>query len=211
MMVTYGRMMKAITPQIIAMPTRNSHCQGALELWLMSNPTNAAIAPTITKAAILAANLRDMSSSVLFCVPPGLSCSCSFAEASSLPSPQVNSGQRRPTHALCSPGAYLPLSFHYTPEFDRQCMSGIAGIVPSIKRNFKSLRERFCPQELDSWRAAFATGLLNHTRFRQHALLETKLGRLAHSQIDARHGAKLAPQTNLAQQHGLWRELPLAK
>src|SRR5689334_10973716 len=153
-------MMKAITPQIIAMPTRTSHGQGALELWLMSNPTNAAMAPTTTKAAILAANLRDMSSSVLFCVlldtlaPIGLP----GRRSSSLLSL---------THALRSPGASHSLSLHYTPEFDRERMNGIAGIVPSIKRNFKCLRERFCPQELNSWRAALTAGLLDDTRFWQ--------------------------------------------
>src|SRR6478672_2573342 len=90
-------------------------------------------------------------------------------------------------------------------------MNGIAGIVPSIKRNFKCLRERFCPQELDSWRAALTAGLLDDTRFWQYTPFEAELCRLAHPQIDARHGAKLAAQANLAQQHSLWREPPLAK
>jgi hypothetical protein len=106
-----------------------------------------------------------------------------------LSSSQLKSGQQRLTHALCSPGAYLSLSLHYTPEIDKQCISGIAGIVPSIKRNFKGLRERFCPQELDGWRTAFAADLLDNARFRQHTAFETKLGRLAHPQINARHGA----------------------
>src|SRR5690242_184361 len=74
-----------------------------------------------------------------------------------------SSSPLRLTHALRSPGAYRPLSSHYTPEFDRQCIWGIAGIVPSIKRNFKCLGERFCPQELDGWRAALTAGLLDDT------------------------------------------------
>src|SRR5690348_8827762 len=190
-------MMKAIIPQRIAMPTRTHHGQGALELRLMSNPTNAEIPTPITKAAILAANLRDISSSVLFCVLLDTLTPISLLGRRS-------SSPLRSTHALCSPCAYRSLSLHYTPEFARQCIGGIAGIVPSIKRNFKSLRERFCPQELDCWRAAFAAGLLDDARLRQHTLLETELGRLAHPEIDTRHRAQLAAKANLAQQHRLW-------
>src|SRR5690242_6365501 len=119
--------------------------------------------------------------------------------SSPLSSSQVRSAQANSCIVLA--GCLPVVSLHYTPEIDKQCISGIAGIVPSIKRNFKGIRERFCPQELDGWRAAFAAGLLDDARFRQHTAFETELGRLAHPQINARHGAKLASQANLAQQH----------